>query len=120
MLFLERFLAETRDPREAECLVCYDTDGVSGGIQSGWHSPICILDATAWELLHNMLLPGRAIYIYICMYICIYIIFAWMLMDVLATGGMEIHWFVPSHRSGSIWEGVNSTLNSCGYAAYGE
>ena len=41
-------------------------------------------------------------------------LFAWVLMDVLARGGMEIHRFVPSHRTGSIWEGVNSTMNSCG------
>ena len=34
--------------------------------------------------------------------------------DLKASYHVEIHRFVPSHRTGCIWEGVNSAWNSCG------
>ena len=37
-----------------------------------------------------------------------------MLTDVLARGGMEIHRFVPSHRTGCVEMMVNSSMNSRG------
>ena len=37
-----------------------------------------------------------------------------MLTDVLARGGMKVHRFVPSHRTGCVEMMVNSSMNSRG------
>ena len=37
-----------------------------------------------------------------------------MLTDVLARGGMKVHRFVPSHRTGCVGMEVNSSTNSLG------
>ena len=37
-----------------------------------------------------------------------------MLTDVLARGGMKVHRFVPSHRTGCVGMVVNSSTNSLG------
>ena len=37
-----------------------------------------------------------------------------MLTDVLARGGMKVHRFVPSHRTGCVETMVNSSMNSRG------
>ena len=37
-----------------------------------------------------------------------------MLTDVLARGGMKVHRFVPSHRTGGVEMMVNSSMNSRG------